>query len=61
LPLRRLSLAPGSEVDGIQHEAKQVRGNEAPLRRLHSDETDDYAVYAGQDPSFPKPTSDQDR
>ena len=28
-----LGLAPGSEVDGIEHNTKQVRRNEAQLRR----------------------------
>jgi hypothetical protein len=31
--IRDLGLAPGSEVDGIEHDTKQVRGNETQLRR----------------------------
>jgi hypothetical protein len=31
--IRDLGLAPGSEVDGIEHNTKQVRGNETQLRR----------------------------
>src|SRR5712691_8444159 len=55
-----LGFAPGAEVDGVEHEAEQIGGDETQLRRPDSDDADDDAIDGGENPALPTPPPHQD-
>ena len=56
-----LGTSPGAQVYGIQCNAKYVGGNEPQLRSPEANEANDHAIDCRQHPSFPAPSSDQNR
>src|SRR5579862_4837177 len=55
----RLGPAPGSHVDASDYNAKNIGRDEAQLCGSESDDADDRAIHAGQDPTFPTATPQQ--
>jgi hypothetical protein len=51
---------PGAQIEAVQHEAEQIGWDEAELLGVKRDHTNDHAVDAGQNPSFPTPLANQD-
>ncbi len=52
---------PGPQIYRIQCDAKYVGGNKAQLRSPEANEANDHAIDCRQHPSFPAPSSDQNR
>ena len=58
---RNHSFAPRAQVDGVEHDTKQIRRNEAELRRPQSYDADDDAICRRQDPTLPTSSANQNR
>ena len=56
-----LGPAPGPQVEGIEHNTKQVRWNEAQLRCSQPDDANDQAIDRRQYPALPASSSNQNR
>ena len=56
-----LGTSPSAQVYRIQCNAKYVGGNESQLRSPEANEANDHAIDRRQHPSFPAPSSDQNR
>jgi hypothetical protein len=53
-------LLPTAEIPGVQGYAKEVRGDEAELTGLNTDEADNDAIDRGHDPPVPEFLADED-
>lgn len=47
-------------VVGVEADAEKIGGHEAELSGAQSDDADDQAVEAGNDPAVPEPSANED-
>jgi hypothetical protein len=60
MPVRKLERAlPCAEVMSANGDTEDIRGNEAGLRGLQSDETQNHAIDSGDHPSLPQSSAYQ--
>lgn len=45
--------APIRKIVGVEHDAEEIAGKEAVLRRLDTDDANGQAIYAGDNPAIP--------
>ena len=55
-----LRFLPRTQIHPIEYETKQISRDKTPLCGPDSDETNDDAIDAGQDPTFPAAFADHD-
>jgi hypothetical protein len=51
--------SPGSQVEAVDYDAEHVGWNKAQLSSLDSDDADNGAIDAGQNPALPTASADQ--